>query len=229
MFGQCSAKLGTLQTNSNNFGQLQASSNPFYWQERLALQVTYTPLGREETLSWETESLEKQDFLISCQSLGTQFLNAWCLMVHGSWLMAKGGRSGPGARGSAGAGPGRTWRSLGPQGRTGPPWPWAMSHEPWAMSHEPSSMHQASSIKHQGMKLWSYEAIKLASYHPCGGVRIGSKWGGVGWEYLFLDIYIYIDVYIYVHIYIYIYYILKQNGVGWGVFACWICGWRTEV
>ena len=45
------------------------------------------PLGREEILSWETESLEKQDFLISYQSLGTQFLNAWCLMLDARCLM----------------------------------------------------------------------------------------------------------------------------------------------
>ena len=153
MFGQCSAKLGTLQTNSNNFGQLQASSNPFYWQERLALQVTYTPLGREETLSWETESLEKQDFLISCQSLGTQFLNAWCLMVHGSWLKAHG--SWP-----RGAGP-----ALGPEGAPGPPGsgpgapsgtragPAPLGHEPWAMSLESWAIKHASSIKHQASVL----------------------------------------------------------------------------
>ena len=41
----------------------------------------YTPLIREEIFSQETESLKEQDFLISCQSLRAQFLNACCLML----------------------------------------------------------------------------------------------------------------------------------------------------
>ena len=45
------------------------------------------------------------------------------LMAHGSWLMAKGGRPGPGARGSARSGRVRARRSPGLQGRAGPPWP----------------------------------------------------------------------------------------------------------
>ena len=43
--------------------------------------VSYTPLIREEIFSQETESLKEQDFLISCQSLRAQFLNACCLML----------------------------------------------------------------------------------------------------------------------------------------------------
>ena len=42
---------------------------------------SYTPLTREEIFSQETESLKEQDFLISCQSLRAQFLNACCLML----------------------------------------------------------------------------------------------------------------------------------------------------
>ena len=47
----------------------------------------YTPLIREEIFSQETESLKEQDFLISCQSLRAQFLNACCLMLDACCLM----------------------------------------------------------------------------------------------------------------------------------------------
>ena len=42
---------------------------------------TNKSLTREEIFSQETESLKEQDFLISCQSLRAQFLNACCLML----------------------------------------------------------------------------------------------------------------------------------------------------
>jgi len=57
-----------------------------------------------------------------------------CLMVHGSRLMAH-GQGGPVRPWCPRERRGLTQRSLGPQGRTGPPWPWAMNHEPSSIKH----------------------------------------------------------------------------------------------
>ena len=102
--------------------------------------VRLTPPHQRRNFILRNWECGKARFLNFLPELGTQFLNAWCLM-HAWWFMAHGSRRMAHGHGRPGEAHG-SWPVAGPAPGHGPwaspglPWSWAMSLEPWAMNHQ---------------------------------------------------------------------------------------------